>query len=216
MNVNVWQDVSMTNSEGAPLASESRKPASNVDVLKAMADPLRLNMLYVLTRTTKQGPPAMTVKEIAAALGEPQTKLYRHVKNLEAAGLISVASSRVVSGIVEQRYQADLSPVTVRKMSEDERSGPEAEAMVAAIMEMFRREYFAALRSEQSDSGDSTGHPRLLSYTDGEISAARAAAIRDQLRALNEELSAPPDPDATDLVPVKLLAGFLTPDDAAS
>jgi DNA-binding transcriptional ArsR family regulator len=212
-SVNVWQDVPVTNSSGASAASESRRPASNVDVLKAMADPLRLNMLYVLSRSTKQGPPAMTVKELAAELGEPQTKLYRHVKHLEAAGLIGVASSRVVSGIVEQRYQAARSAVIVRKMSQEERSSPEAEAMVAAIMEMFRREYFAAVRGEQSSAGDSTGQQRtLMAYTDGEVSAARAAAIREQLSALSDELGTPPDPDQTDLVPIKLLLGYLSPD----
>lgn len=213
MVVNVWQDDSVTDSSGAPGASENRQPVSNVDVLKAMADPLRLNILYVLSRNTKQGPPVMTVKELAAELGEPQTKLYRHVKHLEAAGLISVASSRVVSGIVEQRYQAARSTVIVRKMSQQERSGPEAEAMVAAVMEMFRREYFAAVRAEQSSPSDSTGHQHtLMAYTDGEVSAERAAAIRKQLSALSDELGTPPDPDATDLVPIKLLLGYLSPD----
>jgi DNA-binding MarR family transcriptional regulator len=41
----------------------------------------------------------MSVKELAEELGEPQTKLYRHVKQLEAAGLIRIAASRMVSGI---------------------------------------------------------------------------------------------------------------------
>ena len=51
-------------------------------------------------------PRVMSVKELAAELGEPQTKLYRHVKQLESTGLIRVAASRLVSGILEQRYQA--------------------------------------------------------------------------------------------------------------
>jgi DNA-binding transcriptional ArsR family regulator len=38
----------------------------------------------------------MSVKELAQHLGEPQTKLYRHVKQLEAAGLIEVAATRMV------------------------------------------------------------------------------------------------------------------------
>ena len=55
---------------------------------------------------TRHNLPIMSVKELAAELGQPQTKLYRHVRQLEAVGLIKVASTRMVSGILEQRYQA--------------------------------------------------------------------------------------------------------------
>lgn len=45
------------------------------------------------------------MKKLAKHLGEPQAKLYQHVKQLEAAGLIEVAATRMVSGILEQRYR---------------------------------------------------------------------------------------------------------------
>src|SRR5690242_6610077 len=70
-----------------------------------MADPIRLAILAALMKS-RRNLPVMSVKELAAELGEPQTKLYRHVRQLEAAGLIRVASTRMVSGILEQRYQA--------------------------------------------------------------------------------------------------------------
>src|SRR5215469_15004114 len=92
----------------AGVATRQQVPdVSNVDVLKALADPLRLRLLYALTRRAGGAAlPTMSVKELAAELGEPQTKLYRHVKHLESAGLIRSVSSRLVSGIVEHRYQA--------------------------------------------------------------------------------------------------------------
>ena len=78
-----------------------------VEGLRALADPVRLAILAALDA---QGPdaalPVLSVKELARRLDEPQTKLYRHVKQLEAAGLIHVAATRMVSGILEQRYQA--------------------------------------------------------------------------------------------------------------
>jgi DNA-binding transcriptional ArsR family regulator len=205
----------VTRSSEPPAAQPARRPVSNVELLKALADPLRMNMMYVLTRTTIQGgTPVMTVKELAAELGEPQTKLYRHVKHLEAAGLIAAVSSRIVSGIVEQRYQAVGSTFIGDDLTEDERTSPEAEAMVAAAMEMFRREYFGALRDRQSDQqADVAGHRRpLMALTDGRVPASRAAAIRAQLRALVEEVNAEPPPDADDLVPINVLVGFFGTD----
>src|SRR5580698_2917994 len=77
------------------------RTVDSVAALKAMADPTRLAILAALMRTRDL--PVMSVKELAAELGEPQTKLYRHVRQLEAAGLIRVASTRMVSGILEQR-----------------------------------------------------------------------------------------------------------------
>src|SRR5690242_8783078 len=119
IDVNGWQDGAMRKfsapgdeAGNAGGASDQAAPGhdarlvSHVDVLKAMADPLRLNMLHALTRRRGTELPAKTVKELAAELGEPQTKLYRHIKHLESAGLIHSVASRVVSGIVEHRYQA--------------------------------------------------------------------------------------------------------------
>lgn len=71
--------------------------------IKALADPLRLRLLQLLMTTSER---SWCVKEIAAELEQPVTKLYHHVKILEAAALISDVDTRTVSGIVEHRYQA--------------------------------------------------------------------------------------------------------------
>ena len=204
----------MTSSNESPAPSPARRSVSGVELLKALADPLRMNMMYVLTRNTSEGGlPVMTVKQLAAELGEPQTKLYRHVKHLEAAGLIAAVSSRVVSGIVEQRYQAAGGTFIGDDLTESERTSPEAEAMVAAALDMFRREYFGVLRARQADqeadAAEQTGP--LMALTDGRVPASRAAAIRAELRALIEEVNAEPAPDAEDLVPIHLLVGYFGP-----
>ena len=206
----------VTEPSEPPAIPSGRCPPSSVDVLKAMADPLRMSMMYTLSRRTGHGLPAMSVKELAAALGEPKTKLYRHVKQLESAGLIVAVSSRVVSGIVEQRYQA-AGPAVFKgdEVSPEERTSPEAEAMVAAALEIFRREYFGVLRSsDESEPGQPAAgparRPPLLAITDGEVPAARVAAIHDQLRALVDEVSAEPAPGADDLVPIELLVGYFS------
>jgi hypothetical protein len=72
------------------------------DAIKAMADPLRLRLLQLLMRTWDR---SWSVKEMAAELHQPVTKLYHHVKLLEGVALITDADTRLVSGIVEHRYR---------------------------------------------------------------------------------------------------------------
>ena len=202
-----------------PAASGQQTRASHVDVLKALADPLRLNMLYALTRDRSPGPRAMTVKELAAELGEPQTKLYRHIKHLESAGLIRAVASRVVSGIVEYRYQASQADMIMGDdLTDEEKLSPEAEALTAAALELYRRQYFATRRARPVSQADAEPHRRsVMAIADGMVPAARAAQIYDLLYQLLEEVSESnrdhrADGAAEDLVPVNLLIGYFTED----
>jgi DNA-binding transcriptional ArsR family regulator len=72
--------------------------------LKAISDPLRLRILLVFSDDAPR-----TVKEIAAELGVEPTRLYYHIRILEKAGMIRVASQRMVSGIEEKTYEATAS-----------------------------------------------------------------------------------------------------------
>jgi DNA-binding transcriptional ArsR family regulator len=81
----------------------------DLDTLKVMADPLRLQILDTMTERV------CTVKQIAADLNIPPTKLYYHFKQLEEHGLIRVVDTRLVSGIVEKLYQATAYSYRVEK-----------------------------------------------------------------------------------------------------
>src|SRR6266508_2491724 len=84
---------------------------SDPATLRVVAHPLRLRILeYLRSRAGK----AVSVKEIAAALGSPQTRLYYHVNLLVEHSLIRVAETHLVSGIVERRYR-----VTAYRLSFD-------------------------------------------------------------------------------------------------
>ncbi len=199
--------------------SDKKPPASHIDVLKALADPLRLNMLYALTPERDPDLQAKTVKELAAELGEPQTKLYRHIKHLESAGLIHAVASRVVSGIVEHRYLASQAAMILGDdLTDTEKLSPEAEAMAAAALELYRRQYFAARRARPHGETDAEPHRRaVMAMADGVVPAARAAEIHDQLRQLLDELvessrSGHADGTAEEMVRVNLLIGYFTDD----
>jgi DNA-binding transcriptional ArsR family regulator len=89
----------MTEPEWQPARS---RVVDTADAIKAMADPLRLRLLQLLMRTWQR---SWSVKEMAAELHQPVTKLYHHVKLLEGANLITDVDTRLVSGIVEHRYR---------------------------------------------------------------------------------------------------------------
>src|SRR5262245_20848099 len=65
---------------------------SDLETLKLLGNPLRAQILQELVARP------MSVKQIAAALGEPVTKLYRHVDLMLRAGVIRVVDQVVVSG----------------------------------------------------------------------------------------------------------------------
>src|SRR4026208_51386 len=73
----------------------------NLETLRLLTDPLRMRVMSALADRTDA---PSTVKQLAAQLEARPPRLYYHVNLLEEHGLIKVASSRVVSGIIEKSY----------------------------------------------------------------------------------------------------------------
>jgi DNA-binding transcriptional ArsR family regulator len=187
------------------------RTVDNVAVLKAMADPTRFAILAALMRTSDL--PVMSVKELAAELGEPQTKLYRHVRQLEAAGLIKVASTRMVSGILEQRYQACQRDLTFARGLVTENSD-ESERVLRTVLDRHRDDFFAAARAGrlawgEVAAGESYRKP-LLHMSDLKVSPAKAAEVRDQIEEILDSLQ---DAEDQDGVTLNLFVSFYVPTD---
>jgi DNA-binding transcriptional ArsR family regulator len=83
---------------------QEERTVTDLETLRLLADPLRLSILGAFPSGAARKRP-MSVKEIAEKIDEGQTKLYRHIKKLEEAGLLRVVETRVVSGIIEKRYR---------------------------------------------------------------------------------------------------------------
>jgi hypothetical protein len=179
----------------------------------------------------------MTVKELAAELEEPQTKLYRHVKQLEAVGLIQVVASRMVSGITEQRYQACQSDLMLGAgLTETQKASAEAEATVAAALELYRSQFFAAHRAGLiSDSpqlspdphragpiGDAplpAADPRrrvILCMSTARVSLTQAVTIRERMQQIIDDIAAAEaegrEASEEDTVTINVLLGYFSPD----
>jgi DNA-binding transcriptional ArsR family regulator len=146
MGVSVWQDVVVDDDKDAGRGPvPATRAVEDVESLRAMADPTRLAILNALMEPRHGELPIMSAKELAAQLDEPQTKLYRHLKQLEAASLIRVAATRMVSGILEQRYQACQRDLTFGSAFLREHAS-ESEAVLEAMLNRFRDGFFAAFR----------------------------------------------------------------------
>src|SRR5918999_1705814 len=100
----------MANADAAeprPDAPDEQIVLEDLDAVRAVADPLRLRILFETTYT------GHTVKELAATLGVPQTRLYYHVKLLQRHKLLTVVDRRMVSGIEERRYRSAAGGFTI-------------------------------------------------------------------------------------------------------
>jgi DNA-binding transcriptional ArsR family regulator len=212
--VSMWQDVRMTGDqpEASPEPVDVRTLTS-VDALRAMADPTRLAILRVLM-DRREDLPVMSVKELAARIGEPQTKLYRHIKQLEAAGLIRVASTRMVSGILEQRYQASQRDVTFdgRFLREH---GDESDAAMQAVFDSFRLGFMTAFRDErlapESELAD-YWRPTALA-AEVRVSESTAEEVRRRLQEFTTWLSDSLDDDPDGLLVSVLIGYYVDPAD---
>lgn len=162
---------------------------SDVDTLRAISDPTRMRLLEVMV--TRQDP-AWSVKELAAALGVPQTRLYHHVDLLAERGLLRAVEQRVVSGIIETRYR-----VAARSFQLDRRlfAGGTDEALeilhgvLDAVFGRAREEVEAAVRADVAELSESAPPHRqlLLSRGIARLTPARAEELRRRLVELEAE-----------------------------
>ena len=149
-----------------------------------MADPTRLAILTTLMDPVKGELPVMSAKELAAHLGESQTKLYRHIRQLEAAGLIRVAATRMVSGILEQRYQACQRDLSFGSGFLREHPD-ESEGMMQALFANFREGFLTAFRDvkrapDAVPSEQAFRRPKMFADST-KVSLAKAAELRDRM-----------------------------------
>ncbi|MFE4975874.1 ArsR/SmtB family transcription factor [Kitasatospora sp. NPDC056651] len=191
------------------------RQVSDVAVLKALADPLRLAILGAL-QSSEDRP--LTAKEIAAALDEPQTKLYRHIKQLEKAGLVLVAGTRLVSGIVESRYRVAQASIRLAPgmFTADSPARSDAYEAIVAAMDRVRADFRARIAEGRLDFGrpaDGSGRPPHGLFADFtmRLSPERLERLRSQLAEIFDELNEEgpsASEDALDVTAFTLLYGL--------
>ena len=71
----------------------------DLETVRLLADPFKLKLIQAFAESDR------TAADVAAALGEPLTKLYRHVGALLDAGLIEVTRETPKRGTVERSFR---------------------------------------------------------------------------------------------------------------
>lgn len=187
----------------------------DVETLRIIADPIRVAILRTLMNDAEFRPPVMSAKELAAAMNEPQTKLYRHLKQLEEAGLIQVAETRLVSGIVEQRYRtAQLSIGMSQDLVTDPQTRDETLSVAIVAFNDFRDELSGYVQAGRVrfDTSDKIRSGVILQSAAGRISRERAAEFHERLSQILNEFNNSGDPDG---VPVHLFLSMYTVDESS-
>lgn len=145
---------------------------SDATALKALADPLRLHLLEILGTDASR---SWTVKELATEMGQPVTKLYHHMKLLEAAHLVLDAETRVVSGIVEHRYRCAQRRITLDDgMFGAAGTRSASIATVSGVVEQAREDLESYLERDDADADQVTVGRALARLTEEERAAVMA------------------------------------------
>ncbi|MEM5776478.1 MAG: helix-turn-helix domain-containing protein, partial [Anaerolineaceae bacterium] len=85
---------------------------TDLETLKVISDPLRLKIFRKIGSFNLAGE-LCTVKQVSDELGLPAARLYYHFKLMESHGLLEVAETHVVSGIVEKRYRVPAIRISI-------------------------------------------------------------------------------------------------------
>ena len=177
---------------------------TDVSKLKALAEPLRLRIGLLLIEE------ACTVKELAAALDVPPTRLYYHVKILEEHGLIEVAERRMVSGIEERRYRAIEENWVVAP--DITTSAVEASGVIGSLFDAMRTEVEVVMHDHPDQPmGEPDSAVFMVTLTELRLTRDELAQVQERLRGILEDFGPdrgiPPDAQAHRM----LLVGYKTP-----
>jgi DNA-binding transcriptional ArsR family regulator len=147
--------------------------------LRAVADPLRQRLLQAFAEPR-------TVREVAGRLGEKVTKLYHHVDQLLAAGLVKVVREEKRRAVIERSFQVSARRFAVSPAAFGG-GGESLDRKRTAIVRAGVEEMLAAASSEEGAFRLARVHARLsvaaLERIEGEI----ARLVREA-----EDPAAPP------------------------
>jgi hypothetical protein len=165
---------------------------SDVETLRALTDRQRLQIMEAFARN---GGEPRTVKDVARELGAQVTKLYYHVNLLEQHGLLVVAGSRLVSGIVEKRYRPAARSFRVDRslLSAASAAGMDAKDDVREALGNVLDSAADAVRAAISSRTFAPGDGRnLVSHGTMRLTPDQASRVQEALREIIET------PDSTD------------------
>jgi DNA-binding transcriptional ArsR family regulator len=191
----------------------------SLETLKVISDPLRLRLLALLRDEPRP------VKAIAQALDVPLKKLYYHVNLLEEHGLIRVADTKVISGIIEKHYRVTAYRLTVeRDLLTPQPDGTDSglDVFLSLVLDHARAEIRRSVRAGLIDLHNlaTKQHGLILGRSWVSLTPAQAEAFNERLKQMGDEFFENlPDPGDEPPRRYEMLLGFypvLPPEDTSS
>ena len=163
---------------------------SDLETLRAIADPLRVQIMELLEDK------ALTVKQVAEKLGLAPSKLYYHFGALEKLGMIEVAETRMVANMLEKTYKSaahvlDVDPALF-KFSKDGDNEP-INIMLSSTIDATREDMQRSLQARQFQLEQGSGEqPRrmILNRVVSSVSEKRIGEFQERLVKLIQEFEA--------------------------
>ena len=178
---------------------------TDLETLKVVSDPLRMQILDRIGLANQLGD-LRTVKQVADELDTPPAKLYYHINLLEKHGLIKVADTQIVSGIIEKHYQITAFSISIDRellstgVSKDEK----AEAIITLLdstLDAVRADMLRLVRAIMHDDVMETkfsGKRGQITRENARLSPVQAEAFNERLLALMEEFRQMSPPEGED------------------
>lgn len=186
---------------------------TSLDTLKVISDPLRIEIMEQIGMANDLGE-LLTVKALAARLSSPLHKLYYHVNLLESHGLLQVADTQIVSGIIEKHYAMTARQVRIAEnlFNSGERTPEKTASAVAlfdAAVQSTRSDFVTLMEStkaEREHLATFSGRGAHFTQERVRLSAEQARAFQARLLALAEEFTThAPEPDSPDTATYNLM-----------
>ncbi|NUM43519.1 MAG: helix-turn-helix transcriptional regulator [Anaerolineales bacterium] len=174
---------------------------TDLETLKVVSDPLRMQIIDRIGLANQLGE-LRTVKQLAEEVDTPASKLYYHINMLEKHGLITIADTQIVSGIIEKHYQVTAHSITIDRelfsagTSTDER----AEAIISLLdstLDSTRADMVRLVKNIMTDDETARkfkGVQGQITRENARISLLQAEEFNRRLLALMDEfhnMSAP-------------------------
>jgi DNA-binding transcriptional ArsR family regulator len=132
----------------------------------------------------------MTVAELATSLGEPASRLYYHVNELERVGLIEVVEVRDRGNLREKVYRV-IAPSIRVDPAVFQTGGDGADLLQETVLTILAAAGDAFRRAARADQISATAAPSMVhAHDELRLAPADAAELAKRARALVEEFRA--------------------------
>ena len=163
---------------------------SDLETLRAIADPLRVQIMELLEGQT------LTVKQVAEKLGLAPSKLYYHFGALERLGFIEVAETPMVANMLEKTYKSaahilDVDP-TLFKFNKEGDNEP-INIVFSSTIDATREDMLRSLQARQFQLEQGVEEdPRrmILNRIVSNVSEKRVKEYQERLVKLMQEFEA--------------------------